>query len=68
MFNAVNNLRDICKTSVCLLDEFWINEIVQQSPLFAFWPIRCRHAVLQPDGETAQREHWTQVFLFAAWR
>ncbi len=29
MFNAVSNLRDICKTSVCLLDELWINEIVK---------------------------------------
>ena len=29
MFNAVSNLRDVCKTSVCLLDELWINEIVQ---------------------------------------
>ena len=27
MFNAVDNLRDVCKTSVCLLDELWINEI-----------------------------------------
>jgi hypothetical protein len=27
MFNAVKNLRDSCKTSVCLLDEFWISEI-----------------------------------------
>jgi Glycosyl transferases group 1 len=29
MFNAVSNLRDICRTSVCLLDEFWINEMVK---------------------------------------
>jgi len=28
MFNAVSNLRDICRTSVCLLDELWMNEIV----------------------------------------
>ena len=27
MFNAVKNLRDSCKTSVCLVDEFWISEI-----------------------------------------
>ena len=27
MFHAVKNLRDSCKTSVCLLDEFWISEI-----------------------------------------
>jgi|SRR5882724_2549604 len=27
MFDAVSNLRDVCKTSVCLLDELWINEI-----------------------------------------
>ena len=29
MFNAVGNLRDVCRTSVCLLDELWINEIVK---------------------------------------
>jgi hypothetical protein len=29
MFNAVSNLRDVCRTSVCLLDELWINEIVK---------------------------------------
>ncbi len=29
MFNAVSNLRDICRTSVCLLDELWINEMVK---------------------------------------
>jgi hypothetical protein len=29
MFNAVSNLRDICRTSVCLLDELWINDIVK---------------------------------------
>jgi Glycosyl transferases group 1 len=29
MFNAVSHLRDICKTSVCLLDELWINEIAK---------------------------------------
>ena len=27
MFNAVSNLKDVCKTSVCLLDELWIHEI-----------------------------------------
>ena len=26
MFNAVSHLRDVCKTSVCLLDELWVNE------------------------------------------
>ena len=30
MFNPVSNLRDICKISVCLLDELWINEIVKR--------------------------------------
>ena len=30
MFNAVSNLRDVCKTSVCLLDELWINEIAKR--------------------------------------
>jgi spore maturation protein CgeB len=29
MFNAVSNLRDICRTSVCLLDELWINDMVK---------------------------------------
>jgi hypothetical protein len=29
MFNAVSNLRDVCRTSVCLLDELWINDIVK---------------------------------------
>jgi hypothetical protein len=27
MFNAVSSLKDICKTSVCLLDELWATEI-----------------------------------------
>ncbi|UFZ04777.1 glycosyltransferase [Bradyrhizobium ontarionense] len=27
MFNAVSNLRDVCKTSVCLLDELWARDI-----------------------------------------
>jgi len=27
MVNAVGNLKDICKTSVCLLDELWVKEI-----------------------------------------
>ena len=26
MFNAVSNLRDSCKISVCLLNELWIND------------------------------------------
>lgn len=30
MFNALGNLRDICKTSVCLLDELWVKEIAMQ--------------------------------------
>jgi Glycosyl transferases group 1 len=30
MFNAVSNLRDVCKISVCLLDELWVNEIVKR--------------------------------------
>ena len=29
MFNAVSNLRESCKISVCLLDELWINEIAK---------------------------------------
>jgi hypothetical protein len=29
MFNAVSNLRNVCRTSVCLLDELWINQIVK---------------------------------------
>lgn len=29
MFNAVSNLRDVCRVSICLLDELWINEIVK---------------------------------------
>jgi hypothetical protein len=29
MFNAVSNLKENCRTSVCLLDELWINDIVQ---------------------------------------
>src|SRR6266436_806394 len=27
MFNAVSNLRDVCKTSICLLDELWVGDI-----------------------------------------
>ncbi len=30
MFNALGNVRDICKTSVCLLDELWVKEIAMQ--------------------------------------
>jgi len=29
MFNAVSHLRDVCKTSVCLLDEVWVKEMVK---------------------------------------
>jgi hypothetical protein len=29
MFNAVSNLRDVCRVSVCLLDELWINEMIK---------------------------------------
>ncbi len=29
MFNAVSNLRDVCRTSVCLLDELWVKDIVK---------------------------------------
>ena len=29
MFDAVSNLRDVCGTSVCLLDELWIKDIVK---------------------------------------
>jgi hypothetical protein len=29
MFNAVDNLKDLCKTSVCLLDEVWVKEMVK---------------------------------------
>jgi hypothetical protein len=29
MFNAVDNLREFCKTSVCLLDELWINQLAK---------------------------------------
>ena len=35
LVNAVSNLRDICKKSVCLVDEFWVNEMVKLSSLFA---------------------------------
>ena len=27
MFNAVSNLKDVCRTSVCLLDELWAKDI-----------------------------------------
>jgi glycosyl transferase family 1 len=30
MFNALGNVRDICRTSVCLLDELWVKEIAEQ--------------------------------------
>jgi Glycosyl transferases group 1 len=30
MFNALGNVKDICKTSVCLLDELWVKEIAMQ--------------------------------------
>jgi hypothetical protein len=29
MFDAVSNLRDVCRTSVCLLDELWVKDIVK---------------------------------------
>src|SRR5262249_7262597 len=29
LVNAVTNLRDICRTSVCLLDELWVKDIFQ---------------------------------------
>jgi len=29
MFDAVSDLRDVCKTSVCLLDELWARDIVK---------------------------------------
>lgn len=29
MVNAVGNLRDICRTSVCLVDELWVKEMVK---------------------------------------
>ena len=29
MFNAVGNLREACRTSVCLLDELWVKDIVK---------------------------------------
>jgi len=29
MFDAVSNLQDVCGTSVCLLDELWIKDIVK---------------------------------------
>src|SRR5215831_7971966 len=29
MVNAVSNLRDICRTSVCLVDELWLKEMVK---------------------------------------
>jgi len=27
MVNAISNMRDICKTSVCLVDELWVKEM-----------------------------------------
>lgn len=30
MFNAIGNVKDFCRTSVCLLDELWVSEIVKQ--------------------------------------
>jgi hypothetical protein len=29
MFNAIGNVRDFCRTSVCLLDELWVREIAK---------------------------------------
>jgi Glycosyl transferases group 1 len=29
MVNSVGNVRDICRTSVCLVDEIWLNEMVK---------------------------------------
>jgi hypothetical protein len=29
MFNALGNVRDVCKMTVCLLDELWVKEIVK---------------------------------------
>jgi Glycosyl transferases group 1 len=30
MFNALGDVKDICRISVCLLDELWVKEIVKQ--------------------------------------
>lgn len=34
MFNAISNLRDICKVSVCLLDELWLKEFDERRQFF----------------------------------
>ena len=69
MFNAVSNLRDVCKISVCLLDELWVNEIVKRRH---FLPILAKFDVVmlyysqtvKPLSERIGR----QVRLFASWR
>jgi hypothetical protein len=43
MFNAVSNLRDVCRTSVCLLDELWAKQISNERH---FLPILAKFDVI----------------------
>ncbi|MGJ4931111.1 glycosyltransferase family protein [Bradyrhizobium sp. HKCCYLS2038] len=52
MFNAVDHLRDHCKTSVCLLDELWARDIHKHRH---FLPILAKFdIVLQYHSQTVQ--------------
>jgi hypothetical protein len=52
MFNAVGNLNDICKTSVCLLDELWARDIHKHRH---FLPILAKFdVVLQYHSQTVK--------------
>ena len=52
MFNAVGNLNDICKTSVCLLDELWAKDIHKHRH---FLPILAKFdIVLQYHSQTVK--------------
>jgi hypothetical protein len=52
MFNAVSNLKDVCRTSVCLLDELWAKDIHKHRH---FLPILAKFdVVLQYHSQTVK--------------
>jgi Glycosyl transferases group 1 len=60
MFNAVSSLKDICKTSVCVLDEFWLKEIPKNRhflPILAKFDVVVRmQSKTKPLSELIGRE------------
>ena len=65
---AINDLRDICRTSVCLVDELWVNEMVRYRHflriLSKFDVVMLYYSqTLKPLSEQIGLE----MYLFAAW-